>query len=93
MYPKGYMLAIEVMVHARKVALLQDIRLEYGFRQYLKSYCYDCIQDIHTAYTKMIDYKEYTFCSQRCASKRKRARCKRQKRSTNMDDLCKLYNK
>jgi hypothetical protein len=89
LYRREYMVH---MVHARKVALLQDIRLEYGFRQYLKSYCYECIQDIHIPYTKLIDYKEYTFCSRECASKRKRARCKRQKRMPDMDDLCQIYS-
>jgi len=78
------------MVHARKVKVLQDLRLEYGFREYLKTYCYECIQDIDIPYTRMIHYKEYTFCSRKCA--KKATRVHRQKRSPSMDDLCRNYN-
>ena len=77
------------MVHARKVAVFQDIRLEYGFRQYLKTYCYECIQDIYTPYTRMIDYKEYHFCSHTCA--KKAVLTMRQKRTPSMDDLCRIH--
>jgi len=79
------------MVHARKVSVLQEIRLEYGFRQYLKTYCYECIHDIREPYTMLIDYKEYTFCSKECSSKTYRHRSRRQKRKPHMDDLCRMY--
>jgi len=84
---------MEAMVHARKVALLQDIRLEYGFRQYLKTYCYECVEDIYTPYTLLIDYKEYTFCSKKCGSSayRFRSRCTKQKRNPSMDELCRMH--
>jgi len=85
------MIAIEAMAHARRVALLQEVRLEYGFRQYLKSYCYDCIKDVDVPYTRMIHYKEYTFCSEKCATRAMRVRCKRQKRNPSMNELCQMY--
>ena len=83
-------MSVVEMVHARKVAVLQDLRLEYGFRQYLKSYCYECIQDIDLPHTRLIDYKEYTFCSRKCA--KKATRVHRQKRTPSMDDLCLNYS-
>lgn len=88
------MIALE-MVHARKVSVLQDIRLEYGFRQYLKTYCYECIQDVDEDYTLLLDYKEYTFCSYACAKKARREILrtgKRQRRNPDMDDLCRMYS-
>jgi hypothetical protein len=79
------------MVHARKVSLLQEVRLEYGFRQYLKTYCYHCIEDVDTPYTVWMEYKEYTFCSKNCSSKERRMRYMRQRRTSHMDDLCRMY--
>jgi hypothetical protein len=88
------MIALE-MVHARRVSMLQNIRLEYGLRQYLKTYCYECIQYVYQPHFVLIDYKEFTFCSLACARKSRRqllrTGCKRQKRKPDMDDLCRNY--
>ena len=89
MYEGNHMIA---MVYARKVSLLQDIRLEYGFRQYLKSYCRECIRDVDIPFTLWIDYKEYTFCTKRCALRFKKRRTPPVlRRKPDMDDLYRLY--
>lgn len=80
------------MVYARKVSLLEDIRLEYGFRQYLKSYCHECIRDVDVPFTMYIHYKEHTFCRETCALRyRKRKPTSGPRRKPDMDDLCRMY--
>lgn len=80
------------MMYARKVSLLQDIRLEYGFRQYLKTYCRECIRDIEIPFTLWINYKEHTFCRETCALRyRKRRPTSGLRRKPDMDDLYRMY--